>query len=86
MEVLISTDEDESTESKTSINFWNPSSETKILSLRGPPALPTSLLLIRDEGVLISELGKPFIHLWPVLSNQSQSVSQSQSLVGLTCD
>lgn len=62
MEVLISTDNN--VESKTSINLWNPLTGTKLGSFRGPPAAPSSLALIRDEGFAVVEMGKPFIHFW----------------------
>ena len=61
MEVLLTCDE---SETRTSVNFWNPVSGTKLLSLRGPPAHPHSLSMIRDEGLLVVETGKPFIHFW----------------------
>lgn len=62
MEVLISTDN--SLESKTSLNLWNPQTGTKVASFRGPPAAQSSLAFIRDEGFAVVETGKPFIHFW----------------------
>ncbi|CAL8122344.1 unnamed protein product [Orchesella dallaii] len=62
MEVLISTDS--SVESKTSLNLWNPLTGTRLANFRGPPAAPSSLAFIRDEGFAIVEMGKPFIHFW----------------------
>lgn len=54
---------DEATDN-TSINFWNPGSGSKMLSLRGPPAYLSSLSPISDEGFAVIETGKPFIHFW----------------------
>jgi len=64
MEVLITSDTLQ--DSKTSLNLWNPFTGTKLLSLRGPPAAPNSLVPIRDEGFAVVEHGKPFIHFWQV--------------------
>jgi len=65
MEVLITTDH--FVENKTSLTVWNPQTGTRLLSLRGPPAAPQSLVFIRgDEGFAVVEEGKPFIHLWQV--------------------
>ncbi|CAG7733978.1 unnamed protein product [Allacma fusca] len=61
MEVLVSTDR---ADDNISITFWNPSSGTKLLTLRGPPAHPSSLCNINDEGFAVVETNKPFIHFW----------------------
>lgn len=64
MEVLVTTDHTPS--SNTSVTIWNPSTGTKLLALKGPCATTGSLVLLRDEGLLIAEVGKPFVHLWQV--------------------
>lgn len=72
MESLVSTDT--RVDSNTSINLWNPWTGTKLLALKGPPAAPASLVLLRDEGLLMAEAtGKPFLHLWQVGSQLQSS-------------
>lgn len=77
MEVLVTTASggDTNNESKTSLIFWDPINGTKLLTLRGltSSAQPHSMSFIKNEGILIAESGKPFIHYWQCGSLQTSS-------------